>query len=161
MTINQRITHLLGGVNNRSLIVVNVCFFLLMAAVLLIPCGALGQDGNFTHQSFGGEYTGNFSHQSFGGEYTGNFTHQSFGIDLTGGFTHQSFGGDYTGGFTHQSFGGDYTGGFTNQSFGGDYEGNFTHQSFEDPAPIGNGLLVLIAAGLGYAASKRKKQQIK
>ena len=106
-----------------------------MAAVLLIPCGVLGQDGNFTHQSFGGEYTGNFSHQSFGGDYTG-------------GFTHQSFGGDYTGGFTHQSFGGDYT-------------GDFTHQSFEDPAPIGSGLLVLIAAGLGYAASKRKKQQIK
>lgn len=123
-------------------------FVAILLMVLSLPLGVLGQDGNFTHQSFGGEYTGNFSHQSFGGEYTGNFTHQSFGIDLTGGFTHQSFGGDYTGGFT-------------NQSFGGDYEGNFTHQSFEDPAPIGSGLLVLIAAGLGYAASKRKKQQIK
>ena len=103
MTINQHITHIL------------------VVAVLLIPCGALGQNGNFTHQSFGSDYTGGFTHQSFGSDYTGNFTHQSFGSD---------------------------------------YEGNFIHQSFGDPAPIGGGLVVLFAAGLGYAAMKRKKQQI-
>ena len=116
MTINQHITHIL------------------VVAVLLIPCGALGQNGNFTHQSFGSDYTGGFTHQSFGSDYTGNFTHQSFGSDYTGNFTHQSFGSDY--------------------------EGNFIHQSFGDPAPIGGGLVVLFAAGLGYAAMKRKKQQI-
>ena len=130
MTINQRITHLL------------------VAVALLIPCGVLGQDGNFTHQSFGGEYTGNFSHQSFGGDYTGGFTHQSFGDDYTGGFTHQSFGGDNSGDFTHQSF-------------GSLYDGNFTHQSFGNDSPLGNGLLVLIAAGLGYAAAKSKRQKRK
>ena len=116
MTINQRI------------------IFILAAAVLLIPCGALGQNGNFTHQSFGSDYTGNFTHQSFGSDYEGNFTHQSFGSDYSGDFTHQSFGSDY--------------------------EGNFTHQSFGDPAPIGGGLVFLLSAGLGYAAWKRKKQQI-
>lgn len=116
--------------------------------VLSIPCGALGQNGNFTHQSFGSDYTGNFTHQSFGSDYTGNFTHQSFGSDYTGSFTHQSFGSNYTGDFTHQSF-------------GSDYEGNFTHQSFGTDAPVGSGLLILLTAGVGYAVMKRKKQQIK
>ena len=98
-----------------------VCFFLFMAVALLIPCGAMGQNGNFTHQSFGS---------------------------------------DYTGGFTHQSFGSDYEGLFSHQSFGSNYEGGFTHQSFGNPAPMGGGLFVLFAAGMGYAAWKRKKQQI-
>lgn len=124
---------------------------LILEAVLLmalsLPLGVLGQNGNFTHQSFGSDYTG-------------SFTHQSFGSDYTGGFTHQSFGSDYTGGFTHQSFGTDYTGNFTHQSFGSDYEGNFIHQSFGDSVPLGGGIVVLFTAGLGYAAMKRKKQQI-
>ena len=124
-----------------------VCFFLFMVVALLIPCGAMGQNGNFTHQSFGSDYTGSFTHQSFGSDYLGYFTHQSFGSDYTGSFTHQSFGSDYDGFFSHQSFGSNYEGGFTHQSFGG-------------PAPMGSGLLVLLTAGMGYAAWKRKKQQI-
>jgi hypothetical protein len=102
--------------------------------VLSIPCGALGQNGNFTHQSFGSDYTGNFTHQSFGSDYSGGFTNHSFGSNSTGDFTHQSFGSDY--------------------------EGNFTHQSFGEAAPLGSGLLVLFVAGAGYATWKRKKQQI-
>lgn len=94
---------------------------LVLISALLLPLGALGQNGNFTHQPFGSDYTGTFTHQSFGSDYTGDFTHQSFGSD---------------------------------------YEGNFTHQSFGDTSPIGSGLFVLFAAGVGYAAWKRKKQQI-
>lgn len=109
-------------------------FVAVLLLVLSLPLGAIGQNGNFTHQSFGSDYTGSFTHQSFGSNYTGSFTHQSYGSDYTGGFTHQSFGSNYEGFFTHQSFGGD--------------------------APLGSGLLILIAAGAGYAASKRKKQQI-
>lgn len=116
--------------------------------VLSIPCGAHGQNGNFTHQSFGSDYTGSFTHQSFGSDYTGSFTHQSFGSDYNGNFTHQSFGSVFGGLFNHQSF-------------GSNYEGNFTHQSFGGTAPLGSGLLVLLSAGMGYAAWKRKKQQIK
>ncbi len=107
-----------------------------------------------------GNPTGSFTHQSFGSDYTGSFTHQSFGSDYTGNFTHQSFGSNYTGNFTHQSFGSDFGGLFNHQSFGSNYEGNFTHQSFGDSAPLGSGLFVLLSAGMGYAAWKRKKQQI-
>lgn len=104
-----------------------------LAFTLSIPCGALGQNGNFTHQSFGSDYTGSF--------------------------THQSYGSDYTGGFTHQSFGSDYTGSFTHQSFGSDNEGSFLHQSFGTDAPVGSGLLILLSAGAGYAAWKRKSKK--
>ena len=45
---------------------------------------------------------------------------------------------------------------FTHQTFGNDYEGNFTHQTFGNSTPTGSGLLILLSAGLGYAASKRK-----
>ena len=121
-------------------------FVAVLLMVLSLPLGALGQNGNFTHQSFGSDYTGSFTHQSFGSDYTGSFTHQSFGSDYTGCFTHQSFGSDYTGGFTHQSF-------------GSNYEGNFIHQSFGGEAPLGSGLLILIAAGAGYAARKRKSKK--
>ena len=76
MTINQHITNLL------------------VVAVLLIPCGALGQNGNFTHQSFGNSVEGGFTHQSFGNSVEGGFTHQTFGNDIGGGFTHQPFGND-------------------------------------------------------------------
>ena len=98
---------------------------LILEAVLLmvlsLPLGVLGQDGNFTHQSFGNSVEGGFTHQSFGNSVDGGFTHQTFGNDIGGGFTHQPFGND---------------------------------------APLGGGLVVLFAAGLGYAAMKRKKQQI-
>ena len=99
-------------------------FVAVLLMVLSLPLGALGQNGKFTHQSFGSDYEGNFGHQSFGSDNSNN-------------------------------------GLFTHQSFGSDYQGDFGHQSFGNPVPIGSGLLVLIAAGLGYATSKRKKQQIK
>ena len=64
--------------------------------------------------------------------------------------------GTFSGAFTHQSFGSDYEGVFSHQSFGSDYEGGFIHQSFGGEAPLGSGLLVLLSAGMGYSASKRK-----
>ena len=44
----------------------------------------------------------------------------------------------------------------SNQGFGGT-QGGITNQGFSE-APIGNGLLVLIMAGAGYAAFKRSKK---
>ena len=60
--------------------------------------------------------------------------------------------------FTHQTFGNDYDGTFTHQTFGNNHEGNFTHQTFGNSTPTGSGLLILLSAGIGYAATKRKKQ---
>ena len=94
------------------------------------------------------------------GPFSGTFTHQSFGSDYEGFFSHQSFGSDYEGLFSHQSFGSSYEGLFSHQSFGSDYEGDFIHQSFGDSASLGGGLFVLLMASLGYAAWKRKQQQI-
>ena len=50
---------------------------------------------------------------------------------------------------------------FTHQTFGNDYDGTFTHQTFGNNAPTGSGMLILLSAGLGYAATKRKKQNKK
>ena len=122
--------------------------YILVVAVLLIPCGALGQNGNFTHQSFGNSVEGGFTHQSFGNNVEGGFTHQSFGNGIEGGFTHQTFGNGIGGGFTHQGFGNDVGGGFTHQPFGND-------------APLGGGLLILLSAGASYAALKRTRQNNK
>ena len=44
---------------------------------------------------------------------------------------------------------------FGHQAFGANQEGGFTHQSFT--SPTGSGLLVLLAAGMGYAAAKKRK----
>ena len=117
----------------------------ILLMVLSLPLGVLGQDGNFTHQSFGNSVEGGFTHQSFGNSVEGGFTHQSFGNGMEGGFTHQSFGNSVEGGFTHQTFGNDIGGGFTHQPFGND-------------APLGGGLLILLSAGAGYAALKRTRQ---
>lgn len=87
----------------------------------------------------------------------GHFTHQPYGNDVYVGFTHQSFGNSVDGGFTHQSFGNSADGGFTHQSFGNGMEGGFTHQPFGNDAPLGSGLLVLLSAGVGYAAMKKKR----
>ena len=48
---------------------------------------------------------------------------------------------------------------FTHQTFGTNHEGNFTHQTFGDNVPVGSGLFILLAAGVGYAATKRKKNK--
>lgn len=58
--------------------------------------------------------------------------------------------------FTHQTFGNDYDGTFTHQTFGNNQDGNFTHQTFGNGAPVGGGLFILLSAGLGYAATKKK-----
>ena len=123
-------------------------FVAVLLMVLSLPLGVLGQDGNFTHQSFGNSEEGGFTHQSFGNSEEGGFTHQSFGNGMEGGFTHQTFGNDIGGGFTHQGFGNDVGGGFTHQPFGND-------------APLGGGLLILLSAGAGYAALKRTRQNNK
>ena len=64
--------------------------------------------------------------------------------------------GTTEGTFTHQTFGNDYDGTFTHQTFGNNQDGNFTHQTFGNGVPVGSGMLILLSAGLGYAASKRK-----
>jgi len=69
--------------------------------------------------------------------------------------------GTTEGTFTHQTFGNDYDGTFTHQTFGNNHEGNFTHQTFGNGAPVGGGLFILLSAGIGYAATKRKKQNKK
>ena len=50
---------------------------------------------------------------------------------------------------------------FTHQTFGNDYDGNFTHQTFGNNTPTGSGLLILLSAVMGYAATKRKRQNKK
>ena len=69
--------------------------------------------------------------------------------------------GTTEGTFTHQTFGNDYDGTFTHQTFGNNHEGSFTHQTFGNNTPVGSGLLILLSAGVGYAATKRKKQNKK
>ena len=73
------------------------------------------------------------------------------------GVLNQSFGGT-TGGLFNQGFGGTQ-GGLGNQDFGGT-QGGITNQGFD--VPVGGGLLVLVAAGAGYASlKKRNKKQNK
>ena len=45
----------------------------------------------------------------------------------------------------------------TNQTFGADNEGNFTNQTFG--APVGSGLLIMLALGAGYGALKTRKRK--
>ena len=80
--------------NTKNLTLATAWILLSMAVALLIPCCAMGQNGDFTHQSFGSDYEGVFGHQSFGSDNSDNglFTHQSFGSDYQGDFGHQSFG---------------------------------------------------------------------
>ena len=52
-------------------------------------------------------------------------------------------------------------GSFIHQTFGNSYDGNFTHQTFGNNTPTGGGLFILLSAGIGYAATKRKKQNKK
>ena len=65
------------------------------------------------------------------------------GIEAQGGILNQGFGGTQ-GGVTNQTFGGTQ-GGITNQTFG--------------ETPLGSGLLVMLAAGAGYATIKSKKKK--
>ena len=67
----------------------------------------------------------------------------------------QSFGSSGSTLF-NQGFGGTH-GGLDNQDFGGTH-GGITNQGFD--VPIGSGLLVLAAAGAGYASLKKRDKKI-
>ena len=125
-------------------------FVLLMAlaAVLASPpdTRAQGTDMYFESQAFGDDYHYGFSHEGFGDDYIYGFSHQIYGSDYIYGFSHQMFGDDYIYGFTHESFGDDYT-------------GSFTHQGFGQPAPLGSGIIVLLAAGAAYSYRVTRRPQ--
>ena len=112
-------------------------FPLLVAAGLLLPVGASAQDGLFDRGLSDEAYYG------FGGS----------------GLLGDGDRGKSDATFTHQTFGNDYDGTFTHQTFGMNHEGNFTHQIFGNNTPTGSGLLILLSAGLGYAATKRKNKK--
>lgn len=62
-------------------------------------------------------------------------------------------GGDYA-----NRDGGAYS--LDNQQFGSDANGgyNLNNQTFgQDPAPLGSGLIIMLAAGAGYAVMRRKR----
>lgn len=46
----------------------------------------------------------------------------------------------------------------SNQTFGDDGGYNLNNQHFGDAAPLGDGILIMIVASLGYAFSKRRKK---
>lgn len=105
-----------------------------LAAVLLLPVKARAQD-SFQNQSFGSS-SGGFSNQGFGTSGGGSFGNQSFGSSGGGSFGNQTFGV-----VDHSD------GNFNNQTFGNQPE-----------APLGGGLLIMLAAGIGYAVLKKKEQ---
>ena len=119
--------------NRFKKITKRAALMLLLAFTLSLPLGALGQ----------GLLGGDFDR----GDNQGVFGRGKHGA-TEGNFTHQTFGNDYDGTFTHQTF-------------GNDQDGNFTHQTFGNDAPVSSGLLILLSAGLGYAATKRKTRKTK
>ncbi|MBQ4205140.1 MAG: hypothetical protein II662_00595 [Bacteroidales bacterium] len=125
-------------------------FVLLMALAAVMaspPCiRAQGTDMYFESQAFGDDYHYGFSHEGFGDDYIYGFSHQIYGSDYIYGFSHQMFGDDYIYGFTHESFGDDFT-------------GNFGHQGFGQPAPLGSGIIVLLAAGANYAFRRTRSKK--
>ena len=53
-------------------------------------------------------------------------------------------------------------GGITNQTYGSNADGfGITNQTYGQDAPLGNGLLIMAAAGACYAGMKRNKKQTK
>ena len=73
-------------------------------------------------------------------------------VDVSG-LLNQGFGAT-SGDLTNQGFG--FTqGGLDNQGFGG-INGGITNQTFGE-TPMGSGLLILLAAGAGYATLKKRK----
>lgn len=121
---------------------------LALAAVMASPpdTRAQGTDAYFEAQDFSDGYAYGFSHEGFGDDYIYGFSHQIYGDDYIYGFSHQMFGDDYIYGFTHESFGDDYT-------------GSFTHQGFGQPAPLGSGIIVLLAAGAAYSYRVTRRPQ--
>ena len=69
----------------------------------------------------------------------------------------QIFGASNSGGIDNQIFGASNAGSIDNQTFGASNEGNITNQTFGNKLPLGSDVLIMVAAGAGYAALKRKK----
>jgi len=69
----------------------------------------------------------------------------------------QRFGVSNEGGIDNQMFGVGNVGSIDNQRFGASNEGNITNQTFGNKLPLGSGILIMVAAGAGYAALKRKR----
>lgn len=112
---------------------------LAMVAALSLPVGALAQ-GLFQRGVTDEVYYG------FGGQ----------------GIVQNKSAGDATGLFTNQHFGTPIGGNdITNQNFGGIFvrPDDITNQTFG--APLGSGVLVLLAVGAGYTSikSRNKKQE--
>lgn len=79
------------------------------------------------------------------------------GVEVGSGVLNQGFGGT-SGVLGNQGFGG--TGGaLGNQGFG-ETGGGLTNQTFQE-VPLGCGLLVLAAAGAGYATIKKRNKKTK
>ena len=149
---------------------------LALGTAILFPV-SLNAQGDIGNGAFGGS-SGDIplGNQSFGsdGGYDG-IGNQWFGTDAGyGGLGNQSFGfDDGYGSMGNESFGsfideilgiqifGDMTGGgaLGNQGFGGIYDenGNLGNQSFGEGAPLGNGLIIMLIAGAGYAFYKKQR----
>ena len=69
----------------------------------------------------------------------------------------QTFGASNAGGIDNQIFGASNSGNIDNQVFGATNTGNITNQTFGNKLPLSSGILIMVAAGAGYAALKRKK----
>ena len=70
----------------------------------------------------------------------------------------QTFGASNAGGIDNQIFGASNSGNIDNQTFGASNEGNITNQVFGNRLPLGSGILIMVAAGAGYAAIKRRRK---
>ena len=71
------------------------------------------------------------------------------------GLFNSSFGHSGSGGVSNSGFGQSGSTEVTNESFGTN-SGDVNNQNF-GKAPLGSGLLIMLAAGAGYATLKRKK----
>jgi len=65
--------------------------------------------------------------------------------------------GNSGGGVSSQQFGSSGDGGVSSQSFGSSGDGGVSNQNFgKDKVSLGSGLLIMLAAGAGYAVLRRK-----
>lgn len=106
---------------------------LVMAMLLFLPIGIFAQEGMFMRSVIDEAYSKNGSANGLMGRREGV---------VDGCFTGQGFGNT--------------NGNLTGQGFGVT-DGNITGQTFG--APLGNGLFLLITAGIGYSQLKSKKTQ--
>ena len=106
---------------------------LLMAAAVLMPAGGTAQDfkpGGLFGQGGGAESGGMLGDRSGGSPY--DLSNQQFGSGNSGNYH------------------------LYNEQFGAGDNGNYELTNEQFGAPLGGGLLILAAAGAGYALGKRK-----